>query len=87
MNIICSAKGVVDINRPKQGVNDLVTAGFSNIVIDLSVLCTDNDIEYFGEELNDKPFKIPVTQDISLLKEYSENFLVEFCCIFTIYDA
>lgn len=77
MNIICSAKGVVDINRPKQGVNDLVTAGFSNIVMDLSVLCTDNDIEYFGEELKDKPFKIPVTQDISLLKEYSENFLVE----------
>lgn len=77
MNVTCSSKGIINLTRPKQGINDLIAAGFSDIMLNLSVLCSDYDIEHFGEELKEKPLKTPVTEDVSLLKKYSEDFLSE----------
>lgn len=37
MNIICSPKGIVDIDRPAQGVIDISKGGFSAAVLDFSI--------------------------------------------------
>ena len=49
MKISCSIKGIVEKNRPKQGLQDIAQAEFSNLFLDLSILAPGNQIEKFGK--------------------------------------
>lgn len=49
MNIICAPSGIVDIDRPKQGIGDMVRAGFENILLDLTLYCPATELENVGK--------------------------------------
>lgn len=49
MNISCSIKGSVDINRPRQGLGDIARAGFTELFLDLSIFASGYDLENFGK--------------------------------------
>ncbi len=39
MDIVCSPQGIVDIDRPGQGMGDIGRSGFLNVVLDFSIGC------------------------------------------------
>lgn len=49
MNLICSPKGIIDIERPGQGLGDMVRAGFEYISLDLSIFWGEYDLENIGK--------------------------------------
>lgn len=40
MNIICAPSGIIDIERPGQGIIDIVKSGFCDVLLDASQVCT-----------------------------------------------
>lgn len=54
MIISCSLSGIVDFDRPGQGIIDIVNAGFENILLDISMGCNEHELEYFGKSTNGK---------------------------------
>lgn len=50
MNIICSPRGNAQFSRPEQGIMDLSNAGFQNILLDFSMICSDYEFECLGIE-------------------------------------
>ena len=49
MNLICSPKGIIDIERPGQGLGDMVRAGFEYLSLDLSIFWSEYDLENIGK--------------------------------------
>lgn len=49
MNIICAPQGITDLKHPKQGIIDIVSAGFRNILLDLSMACPPGELESIGK--------------------------------------
>ncbi len=50
MEIICSPKGIIDRKRPGQGVMDIAGAGFGSILLDLSMGCSEYELEAMGKK-------------------------------------
>lgn len=50
MEIVCSPVGVMDRDCLGQGMRDIVGAGFSEVMMDLSLYCTDREIEGGGRD-------------------------------------
>ncbi len=48
MDISCFTTGIVDFKHPGQGIMDLKNAGFANVVLDMGMYCTGDDLENFG---------------------------------------
>lgn len=49
MNIICAPSGIVDIDRPRQGVLDMAKAGFESVLLDLTMYCSPAELESVGK--------------------------------------
>ena len=49
MNLICSPKGIIDTERPAQGLGDMVRAGFENLSLELPVFWGEYDLENIGK--------------------------------------
>lgn len=45
VNIICGPQGIMDIRHPKQGIGDIVKAGFEKMLLDLSMCCQPEELE------------------------------------------
>lgn len=50
MNIICAPLGIVDMDRPGQGISDIAAAGFENILLDATMCCSAGELENVGKE-------------------------------------
>lgn len=50
MNVTCSLKGIVNKERPGQGLGDIRKADFDDIYLDLSMYCLEDELEYAGEK-------------------------------------
>lgn len=49
MKISCCATGVVNLKRPEQGISSIVSAGFKSILLDLSMGCSEWELERIGK--------------------------------------
>lgn len=49
MDITCASQGIIDLKYPKQGVSDIASAGFQNILLDLSAACPPWELEQIGK--------------------------------------
>lgn len=49
MDIICSLAGIVNPNVPKQGIRDLVYAGFEKVFLDMGMGCGAHEFENLGK--------------------------------------
>lgn len=49
MNISCGLSGIVDIKHPGQGSHDIIGGGFQNIMLDISMLCSPDELENLGK--------------------------------------
>lgn len=45
MNVICAPSGIVDTDRPGQGIQDMAKAGFESMLLDLALCCSPADLE------------------------------------------
>lgn len=63
MDLTCSIKGIVNAERPGQGIADIVKAGFFNVFLDFSLYCSANELENLGKEINKKPRKYQVAEN------------------------
>lgn len=50
MIVSCFPTGIVNFERPGQGIADIKKAGFTDVVLDFSMCCTDADLEYVGKK-------------------------------------
>ncbi len=50
MNILYSSSGIVDYRHPVQGFRDMANAGLRQILLDISMFCSDNDLENYGKD-------------------------------------
>lgn len=50
MDMIVSPRGIVDIERPGQGVLDLSQAGFGQALLDFAMFCSDQELECVGKQ-------------------------------------
>lgn len=50
MNIICSPGGIVDVERPGQGITDIGKSGFMDVLLDISLYCSPFELERIGKE-------------------------------------
>ena len=65
MNIVCSSKGIIDIKHPRQGINDLLICGFTDVILDLSMILSSN--------MNSRQSEDRYLIDPSLLRMYANN--------------
>lgn len=49
MDIVCVPSGIVDLERPRQGIMDIARAGFKNVLLDMSMCCLAGTLENVGE--------------------------------------
>lgn len=72
MEISCSIAGLSKGEYPRQGMIDIADAGFSNLVIDLGIICTQYDLERVGNNKNTLTEKI--MENPSGIRQYVEQF-------------
>lgn len=77
MIISCFPTGIVNLKRPGQGITDLCHAGFDNIIFDINMCCSGDDLERFGkkrraEELSDGDCVLENPEELS---RYFSQFL------------
>lgn len=48
MEIICAPSGIVDRERPGQGITDLAEVGFRNVLLDMGMYCSPEELEQLG---------------------------------------
>lgn len=68
MDIVCSILGIVDSVRPGQGIMDIKNAGFVNVSLEMSMGCTESELENFGRKeqarsggkvlISEEPFRL-----------------------------
>ena len=71
MHITCGSRGVIDKQRPAQGIRDIVGAGYQGLMLDLSMLCPPHELENLGKK-NQKPAhssKIKISEHPEALHE------------------
>ena len=68
MNVACSTKGVVDIDRPNQGIMDISKAGFQNLLLDFSSYAPDGELENIGKVEAKKTDRFPTIADVTKLE-------------------
>ena len=68
MNVVCSTKGIVDIDRPNQGIMDISRAGFQNLFLDFSAYAPGGELENIGKAEAKKTNRFPIIQDVSKLE-------------------
>ena len=71
MHITCGSRGVIDKQRPAQGIRDIVGAGYQGLMLDLSMLCPPHELENLGKK-NPKPAhssKIKISEHPEALHE------------------
>lgn len=51
MEIICTITGIINTHHPKQGITDLINAGFSKLLLDFSRFCPPEELENIGISL------------------------------------
>lgn len=81
MRISCSASGIVDFERPGQGMIDIAGAGFDNILLDINIGCSEHELETVGSCVTGKRKINPLLKNPSdilggfqkLLDQCSEN--------------
>ncbi len=49
MEIICNPSGIVDVRYPGQGMQDIMGAGFENILLSMVIACSGRELEEAGE--------------------------------------
>ena len=49
MNILCAPSGIIDIRHPGQGIADIAGAGFENMLLDISMCCSEYELESIGK--------------------------------------
>lgn len=54
MDILIFPKGIIDMEHPGQGIMDIAGAGFAEMVMDLSLCCTPQELEYVGKDDTEK---------------------------------
>lgn len=52
MDIICTPAGIIDTIRPGQGIMDITSAGFKEVMLDFSMFCPPRELENFGKKKN-----------------------------------
>lgn len=77
MKLICSPCGIVNIERPGQGLMDIRAAGFQDLVCDLSMVCSAWELENIGKESRKALQRIPVSQNPEKLSEYLQPMLMK----------
>lgn len=50
MIVSCFPTGIINTERPGQGLADINKAGFAYVVLDFSMYCTEDDLEYAGKK-------------------------------------
>lgn len=80
MDIVCPAFGIVNPFHPVQGMKDIAKAGFQNIVFDLGMCCSGNELEYYGkpkkeEEKKERLF-LPVSEYPSEIPHFFDQMLL-----------
>lgn len=77
MNVTCAPSGIVDIDRPRQGVLDMAKAGFENALLDLTMYCSPAELENVGKpsaKANQKN-KVLISEQPSALQKCAENMM------------
>lgn len=77
MNVICAPSGIVDIDRPGQGVLDMAKAGFGNVLLDLAMYCSPAELENVGK-LSAKAKqknKVLISEQPSALQKCAESMM------------
>lgn len=86
MTISCSPSGIVNFERPGQGINDLSNSGFENISLDINMCCSGAEYENFGnikreslkillDKCREKNLKISITRVPFILKDTKQTDL------------
>lgn len=75
MKLVCSPYGIVDKDRPGQGLMDISGAGFQELVCDLSMVCSAWELENIGKNSSKVLQRIPVSQNPEKLSEYLQLML------------
>lgn len=50
MNLLCAPSNIVGIKKPYKGLYNISTAGYKNILLDLSLCCTSGELERIGKK-------------------------------------
>lgn len=75
MIVSCFPTGTVNLTYPGQGVTDLYNAGFQNIIFDINMCCSGNDLENFGKQRDVVSNGIKVLENPKKVCQYFEHFL------------
>jgi sugar phosphate isomerase/epimerase len=76
MNIICAPSGIVDIERPGQGITDIVKSGFRDVLLDVSMVCSPIELKMIGKtgrNINNK--RISASENPSELHQMLKSML------------
>lgn len=68
MNVACGTKGVVDIDRPNQGITDISRAGFENLFLDFSAYAPAEELENIGKAEAKKTNRFPAVENPARLE-------------------
>lgn len=71
MHITCGSRGVIDKQRPTQGIHDIAGAGYQRLMLDLSMFCPPYELENLGKK-NPEPdhgSKIKISEHPEALHE------------------
>ena len=49
MNVLIYPKGIVNMDYPRQGIRDIAGAGFSDVVLDMSLCCNPYELKNIGD--------------------------------------
>lgn len=55
MKILCAPAGIIDIRHPGQGILDIKGAGFEDILLDISMCCSEYELESIGHQKREEP--------------------------------
>lgn len=69
MNISCAPSGIVNNKRPAQGIGDIANAGFTNVLLNMSLVCAPGELEDIGRS----GLKGARKQSIALISEHPED--------------
>ena len=77
MIISCFPTGIVNLKRPSQGVADIVNAGFTNVLLDINMCCSEGIMEIFGkkEKSSASAEQMRILEDPEQLHTSFEQFL------------
>lgn len=75
MNVVCAPQGIVDSKYPKQGIGDIASSGFCNLLLDCSIVCPPLELENTGK-LHKKGTKANMTEMLSNHTERLHEFMV-----------